>query len=404
MIEPWATIPNNSSNAVTVATAMADGALSPSVIVAQLERALAGADPALVVVFASPEHPLQRVVERCVRRWPRATVLGASSAGEFTERRAAKGSVCAFALAGDFRVFAGIADGLAADVEGAVRRATDPLPGECAGFAHRTALILIDPLSGNVEEATLLCAAMLGDGVRLAGGAAADDLRMKHTSVALNGDVRSDAIVVAELFSRTPVAFGVCHGHQSITEPFEVTEVEANVVKRIEGRAAWDVWKERTAERARAAGIDPESLDGDALGAYLLRFEGALAAGRELKVRAPLSVTPEGGLAFACGIPRGAALSITDGGERAQIESAREAARRARVALGPHEVAGAIVFDCICRNLILRERFIDGVRAVSDELGGAPIAGFETYGEIAFDVGDMSGFHNTTTVVVAFGR
>jgi methyl-accepting chemotaxis protein len=31
-----------------------------------------------------------------------------------------------------------------------------------------------------------------------------------------------------------------------------------------------------------------------------------------------------------------------------------------------------------------------------------PVAGFETYGEIALDVGDMSGFHNTTTVVLAF--
>ena len=44
------------------------------------------------------------------------------------------------------------------------------------------------------------------------------------------------------------------------------------------------------------------------------------------------------------------------------------------------------------------------VRGISDELGGAKIAGFETYGEIALDVGDMSGFHNTTSVVLAFPR
>lgn len=39
-----------------------------------------------------------------------------------------------------------------------------------------------------------------------------------------------------------------------------------------------------------------------------------------------------------------------------------------------------------------------------EELGGAPLAGFETYGEIALDAGDMSGFHNTTSVVLAFPR
>ena len=38
------------------------------------------------------------------------------------------------------------------------------------------------------------------------------------------------------------------------------------------------------------------------------------------------------------------------------------------------------------------------------ELGGVPIAGFETYGEIALDAGDLSGFHNTTTVVLAIPR
>ena len=62
------------------------------------------------------------------------------------------------------------------------------------------------------------------------------------------------------------------------------------------------------------------------------------------------------------------------------------------------------MFDCICRNLILRDGFKDAVTAMSEELGNVPIAGFETYGEIALDAGDMSGFHNTTSVVLAFPR
>ena len=87
-----------------------------------------------------------------------------------------------------------------------------------------------------------------------------------------------------------------------------------------------------------------------------------------------------------------------------QIESAREAARRANAKLGGRPAAGAVVFDCICRNLILQAEFGSAVRAMVEELGGAPLAGFETYGEIALDAGDMSGFHNTTSVVLAFPR
>jgi len=41
---------------------------------------------------------------------------------------------------------------------------------------------------------------------------------------------------------------------------------------------------------------------------------------------------------------------------------------------------------------------------LGEELGGVPVAGLETYGEIALDAGDMSGFHNTTSVVLAFPR
>jgi methyl-accepting chemotaxis protein len=103
-------------------------------------------------------------------------------------------------------------------------------------------------------------------------------------------------------------------------------------------------------------------------------------------------------------VPEGAVIRITESTPKDQIESAREAARRARAKLGSGQAAGAVVFDCICRNLILADGFKDAVTAMSEELGGVPLAGFETYGEIALDAGDMSGFHNTTSVVLAFPR
>ena len=61
-----------------------------------------------------------------------------------------------------------------------------------------------------------------------------------------------------------------------------------------------------------------------------------------------------------------------------------------------------MIFDCICRNLILASDFEVAVKGMAKELDGAPIAGFETYGEIALNSGDMSGFHNTTTVALVF--
>jgi methyl-accepting chemotaxis protein len=388
-----------------VATALVSGSASQAA--AELERELrqklGGDDPKLILVFASTRQPLSQVVGPLSAGFGGAAVLGASTAGEFTERGDAKDSVAAIAIAGAFRVFGGIGKGLKQNPERAVAEAVEGLPREVNGFPHRTGLLLLDPLAGNGEEATLVAASILGSDVPLAGGAAGDDLKMTSTEVSWGAEAVTDAVVVAQIFSKTELGLGVCHGHKPLPGQLRVTKASGNVVSELDGKPAWNVWREHTRAQAKARGIDVDALAPSDEGAFLLRYEAGLAVGNEYKIRAPLSRTADGAISFACGVPEGAVIRITESQEEEQVASAREAARRAREAVsGP--VAGAIVFDCICRNLILGEDFKRAVRGISDELGGAPLAGFETYGEIALDAGDMSGFHNTTSVVLAFPK
>jgi methyl-accepting chemotaxis protein len=259
-------------------------------------------------------------------------------------------------------------------------------------------------MAGNCEEVTLIAASELGADEQLAGGAAGDDLQMKSTVVSCGARAASDAVVIGHIFSKAPLGLGVCHGHRPLSEPLKITRAHGNVVEQIDGRPAWDVWREKTRDAAMGQGLDIDSLEKSDETGFLLRFEAGLAAGQEYKIRAPLSRGGDGAIQFACGVPEGAVIRITESTPRDQIESAREAARRARSKLGGQPAAGAIVFDCICRNLILRDEFGAALRGMVEELGNVPIAGFETYGEIALDVGDMSGFHNTTSVVLAFPR
>jgi methyl-accepting chemotaxis protein len=228
---------------------------------------------------------------------------------------------------------------------------------------------------------------------------------MESTLVGLGTEVSEDAIVVATIFSAAPFGVGVSHGHRPLTGPLEVTHAEGSVVYTINGRPAWEVWQEELRAHDREGETGFDAIPEDEIGALLLRYEAGLASGDELRIRAPLArKTEDGSIHFACGMPTGTVFRITQGEPQGQIESARRAARRARAQIGGGAVAGAIVFDCICRSLILGDRFGEAVRGISDELGGAPLAGFETYGEIALDVGELSGFHNTTTVVMAIGE
>lgn len=389
-----------------VATAMAHGSATEAAekLVATCRAELQGCEPALVMVFASTTQPLSELAPLVAASFPRSTVLGASTAGEFTEAGDAKHSAVMFALCGDYRIFAGMATGLKASAEGAVAEALEGMPAQVVGFPHRTAILLLDPLSGSSEEATLTTAALMGFDLRLAGGAAGDDLALKCTHVSLGNRVIADGVVVANVFSKQPLGVGVCHGHEPHSAPLTVTRAEGGVVHEIDGRPAWEVWVEHTRDATSKLGFDPATLPESEVGGFFLRFEAGLSQGDAYKIRAPLFRTGPHSIAFACGIPEGSVIRITESEPARQIDSAKEAARRARAQVGDLPLAGAVVFDCICRNLILKDDFKTAIAGIHEELGNVPLAGFETYGEIALDAGDLSGFHNTTTVVLAFPK
>lgn len=390
------------TNRTASALAKGDAASASDEIVKTLRARLEGANPVLVTFFASTKQPLGEVAGRVAGAFPDAVVVGASTAGEFTETGDSKGSVAAFALAGDFRAYAGLGTGLKADGDRAVSNALAHLPKEVEGYPHRTAILLLDPLAGNGEEVTLTFAAALGE-QPIVGGAAGDDLQMKATTVSCGTRAATDAAVIVQLFSKQPLGMGIRHGHRPLSKPLRVSRAHGAVVEEIEGRPAWDVWLEQTKQRAAERGVDVGKLPAEREGAFLLQYEAGLSAGEGYKIRAPLA-RDGGAISFACGIPEGAVIRITESDGPSQIVSAVEAARQAKAALGGREAAGALVFDCICRNLILGDRFVEAVSGMTKELGHVPLAGFETYGEVAMAAGDMSGFHNTTSVVLAFPK
>ena len=390
----------------TVRTALAQGSATAAAdaIVTVLRGGDRAASPALVMVFASTRQPLAEVVGPIQTAFPDALVLGSSTSGEFVETRDAKESVAAVAVFGDVRAHAGLGAGLRDDPSAAVAGAVETLPRSVDGYPHATGIVLLDPMAGNGEEATLLASAALDPQgkIQLAGGAAGDDLAMKATTVSVGADAREDAIAIAIVHSKQPFGIGVHHGHQPLSQPLTVTKTDGATVIEIEGRPAWDVWADATRDAAKEDGVDVDAIGDEDIGGFLLRYEAGLKNGEHsYKIRAPLARNPDGSLAFAAEIPQGAVIQVTRSAAQSQVDSAREAARKARAALGEATPAGAIVFDCICRNLILGDRFVEAVTGMSEELGGAPLAGFETYGEVALSVGEMSGFHNTTTVVLA---
>lgn len=99
-------------------------------------------------------------------------------------------------------------------------------------------------------------------------------------------------------------------------------------------------------------------------------------------------------------VPRGAAVWLMEGDEASVLEATDGACRDALEGLGSPPL-GLIAFDCIARRGVLGDAGIQReAQRISAHAGGAPVAGFYTYGEIARTRG-ISGFHNQTLVVLA---
>ena len=83
------------------------------------------------------------------------------------------------------------------------------------------------------------------------------------------------------------------------------------------------------------------------------------------------------------------------------FDATDDACEAALDALDGNPPLGLLAFDCIARRGVLGDEGIrDEVDRISGHAGGAPVAGFYTYGEIA-RVRGSNGFHNQTLVVLA---
>ncbi len=122
---------------------------------------------------------------------------------------------------------------------------------------------------------------------------------------------------------------------------------------------------------------------------------------RVARARAPLSVGTDGSLTCAAGVRQGSQVAILDGVPKNMVAAARAAAEEAKANLQGARPAGVLLFDCVCRGLILKDEFQKEVEAVRSVMGDVPVGGFLTYGEIANYGGSVEACHNTTAVCVA---
>lgn len=332
-----------------------------------------------------------------------ASLLGCSSAGEFSEDGTVETGVAVALVTSDTMAFhTGLGTGLSENVTAAVTDALADLPTAPDEYPYLSAITVHDGLVGVGERLALVTQRKLGPHVTLAGGSASE-IDRDATTVFCDDTIAEDAVGIALIASSERPVITVNHGHRPISGPMEVTAADGNVVSELDGEPACDVWRDAVPNWVlETFDVSAEEFERDrSVQQHVLGTTGlGIDQGDGYKIRAPwIDDFDAGSLAFSVDVAEGTVLRVMYGDQDDQIQAAGRAAAEAIELADDQEIAGGFIYDCSCRKTILGDDFDRAVGAMEAELG-VPFIGFATYGELAMQLGQTSGYHNTTTVVM----
>jgi len=358
-----------------------------------------GRRPTAGFVFCSPNLSLEDALGMASELQSEVAWLGCTTAGQFTEEGFIGSGLVVLLMANQdaehslrFSEYADDPTQTFHELCGGIRELTRQARDR--GYGMATTVALVDGLSGEGERLVERLHGELSPSGEIVGGAAGDGGKFERTLVGAGARTTAAGAALLHVFSSRRWGVGVDHGLRPATRVMRVTRASGNVVYEIDGRPAFDIYR----DYADAKGVDlrPENA-----GTFFINNELGLMFFNELrKARAPLS-SKDGALTCAAEVPQGAGVCILDGSRDELLAAAARAAREASERLGRNRPAGVLLFDCICRGTILGDDFGREIEAVRSIFPGVPLAGFLTYGEIARYSGRLDGWHNTTAVVTA---
>src|SRR4051812_17516111 len=367
------------SNQRWLGVGKADG-VTVDAAVRACDQAIVGDDAKLLVVFCSQSHDLQALVDAIDERSGGVPLIGCSTAGEYAASGPGENGVVITAFGGPgFSVETRAVAGAATRLYESGAEAAAAMADVDAALPHRVLMLLTDGLAGDQAEIVRGAYSVVGASVPLVGGCAGDDLAMKQTHQLHGRQVLTGAVVSAAIASDAPFGIGVRHGWRRVGEPMVVTESANNRVYKLDGRPALDVYLERLGAPAEAR----ESEEAFTRFGLTHPFGMSRRSGEEQVRFIGGANFQDGSIATIAEVPPGALVWSMEGDAESVLSATHAACGDAVAALGDHAPIGLLAFDCIARRGVLGE---DGIQTevahVAERAGGAPVAGFYTYGEI----------------------
>ena len=188
----------------------------------------------------------------------------------------------------------------------------------------------------------------------------------------------------------------VNHGFHKISGPYKVTETCGNVIKSLDWRSSFDVYKEIIAEHSEELITHANFFE------IAKNFPfGIDRMGAEVIVRDPFTVEGDS-LIVATEIPQESFVAVLTGDKQSLVAAAARSAETAKKSFQGKTEEMVFLIDCISRVLFLGDDFSEEVNAVWQV--DTPLVGILALGEIANSGKNYMELYNKTCVVGILGE
>ncbi|NJL93731.1 MAG: hypothetical protein HC915_08340 [Anaerolineae bacterium] len=349
--------------------------------------------PHFAIVFASIVHDLSALQAVFVQAG--VPLLGASSSGEilvtgaedpvYAEHIVVMPCVMQHPAAFVVRGF---------DGSGADAAALGQQVGRWAGasFAQPALLLVSAGLTTDGEQVLRGVEAVLGTEVPVFGGLAGDDLRMQQPLVFDQHHIYPNGAVALALDRSIVQVSGVASsGWRAVGREMVVDRAKGNVVYTLDDKPALDIYQEYLGVNANTS----TSITAE-YPLQIVRPKGYSV------LRASMVINPaDRSIIYAGSVPQGARVRFCVPPGMEIIDHALSEIRAFRDSAPQAEAL--VLFSCKGRHNALGPMAEDEIKPMQ-QLWGAPLIGFYTYGEIGRGLDQSSDFHNNTCVLVTLGE
>lgn len=356
----------------------------------------------LLIVFGSVSLDQDKLIEGITKTSPDSLVVGCSTAGELSsEGFSTEKSVVVLAITSDqIKFWGGIGHHILWNPLRAGEECMEQIEYDSRGYIT-SALVFLDVISGNGDQALLGAIERLGNNFPLWGGAAADDLLFFETYQYFKDKAYSGSIVSLGLSGDFHVAGTIMHGFLPIGVSRTVTKSKDLVLHELDGKPASSIYQEYFGEEhlhELHEGLLPSLAISYPLGVFFPESD-------EVVLRNPVSVEKDGTMKFTSAIPVGSEVRLMISDIEQALETTELAANKVLDQLGGRKPKAIIVISSIARKKLLGAQANEEIVIIQRILGrDVPIVGYYSYGQVGGHIDGKLPLHNGSILIWALAE